>query len=293
MELRQLKYFLAVADARSIVGAANTLFISRQGISKAIAQLESDLGVELFMRDAGSVFLTPAGVMFYDRVRNNVLELEQVYEEMKHYGSRYQQRIRLAFSIGTMQLFETALLAFRAQQENIEIEYREYPEEQCTTLLQEHQVDIAVCLSGPRESMFVSAPVMRSPYGMLIAERDGLGTSAAFEDLKWLPLAGMSDGQTAELCKKHGLGLQYAGYELYRLFSLTAAGKCAMLLPKALAPENMPGLSWIPLEHTEEWRVYCLFLQSQESNILYHTVLDKLQIQVFSHPLHEGGGVNG
>ena len=45
MELRQLKYFLAVSDARSFVSAANTLYISRQAISKAVGQLEAELGV--------------------------------------------------------------------------------------------------------------------------------------------------------------------------------------------------------------------------------------------------------
>ena len=49
MEIRQLKYFLAVADQRSFVNAANVLFISRQAVSKAIAQLETELNVELFM----------------------------------------------------------------------------------------------------------------------------------------------------------------------------------------------------------------------------------------------------
>ena len=44
MELRQLKYFLEVADARSFVGAANNLFVSRQAVSKAVGQLEGELG---------------------------------------------------------------------------------------------------------------------------------------------------------------------------------------------------------------------------------------------------------
>ena len=48
MELRQLKYFLAVADARSFVSAAGELFVSRQAVSKAVGQLEAELGVELF-----------------------------------------------------------------------------------------------------------------------------------------------------------------------------------------------------------------------------------------------------
>ena len=74
MELRQLRYFLAVADSRSFVSAAQALYISRQAISKAIAQLEEELRVRLFMRDSNGAFLTPAGIMFYDRVRPVLLE---------------------------------------------------------------------------------------------------------------------------------------------------------------------------------------------------------------------------
>lgn len=292
MEHRQLKYFLAVADARSIVGAANSLFISRQGISKAIAQLEADLGVELFMRDAGNVFLTPAGVMFYDRVRNHVIELEQVYDEMKRYGSRYQQRVRLAFSIGTMQLFESALLQFHAQQENIEIEYREYPEAQCMELLHSHEVDIALSMASPRDASIVSTPVFRSPYGILVRNHEELGEAVTFDDLKWLPLAGMHDAQTAELCKSLGMSLKYVGYDLYRLFSLAAEGVCAMLLPQALIPHNWDGLTWLPLECESEWQINRLMLQSQENNILFHTILDRLQMQVFTQQ-GMGGTVNG
>ena len=78
MELRQLKYFLAVADARSFVAAAESQYISRQAISKSVAQLEQELNVELFMRDSGGAFLTPAGMMFYERVRSLVMELDSV-----------------------------------------------------------------------------------------------------------------------------------------------------------------------------------------------------------------------
>ena len=78
MELRQLKYFLEVADARSFVGAANNLFVSRQAVSKAVGQLEGELGVELFVRDPSGAFLTPAGLIFYDRIRSSVMELERV-----------------------------------------------------------------------------------------------------------------------------------------------------------------------------------------------------------------------
>ena len=104
MELRQLKYFLAVADARSFVGAAGALFVSRQAVSKAVGQLEEELGVELFVRDSSGAFLTPAGLMFYDRVRGSVMELERVHTEMRRFGPRYLQRVRVVLGLGILQM---------------------------------------------------------------------------------------------------------------------------------------------------------------------------------------------
>lgn len=58
------------------------------------------------MRDSNGAFLTPAGVMFYDRIRSIVMELDDIEREMRRYGKRYHQHVRLAFSIGTLQLYE-------------------------------------------------------------------------------------------------------------------------------------------------------------------------------------------
>ena len=102
MEIRQLKYFLAVAEQKSFVNAANQLFVSRQAISKAIGQLETELNVELFMRNTNGAFLTPAGIMFYDRIRSSVTDFEQIRSDMQEYGARYRQMVRMAFSVGTI-----------------------------------------------------------------------------------------------------------------------------------------------------------------------------------------------
>ena len=289
MELRQLKYFLAVADARSFVSAANDLYISRQAVSKAVAQLEAELGVELFVRDSNGAFLTPAGLMFYDRIRSSVMELEQVREEMQRYGARYHQRIRLAFSVGVMQLYETSLQAFRLEQENLELEYRECPEAQCLELLREHQADLAVCTGKPQGAEFSTQVIARSPHGVLLQDTEALSAmeSLDLKDLSWIPLAGLADSGNEAFCKRHSLHLQYTGLDLYRLFMLTQAGHCALLLPQCLIPEKMPGLHWLPLEQMEDWELYAVCLRSLENNVLYHTTLDELQTRVFGTGLEQ------
>lgn len=64
MEIRQLKYFAAVADTLNFSRAAETLFISQSALSKQIADLERELGMVLLQRDKRSVRLIPAGKSF-------------------------------------------------------------------------------------------------------------------------------------------------------------------------------------------------------------------------------------
>lgn len=295
MELRQLKYFLAVADSRSFVSAASTLYVSRQAVSKAVGQLEAELGVELFTRDSTGAFLTPAGRMFYDRVRPNVKELEQVCSDMQQYGARYQQRVRVVFSVGIMQLYEKPLQDFRLEQENLALEYQERPHELCLDTLREHQADLLICTGKPKSGEFSVHPITQSPYGVLIKETDALKTekSLGLDDLSWIPLAALRDGATEELQEKYSLRLQYQGYDLYRLFSLTAEGRCAMLLPMCMVPRQMQGLIWLPLEDVEPWTLYSVCLRSLEHNVLYHTMIEELQSRVLRNALalREKGGI--
>lgn len=285
MELRQLKYFLAVADARSFVSAASGLFVSRQAVSKAVGQLEAELGVELFVRDSNGAFLTPAGLMFYDRIRNSVMELEQVRSEMQRYGPRFHQRVRLVFGLGITNLYEKSLQVFRLEQENLLLEYREYPDETCLEQLREHKADLAVCAGAEQSADFSTHVLRRSPNGVLLQRGDALHALDALEleDLSWIPLAGLHGMATEALRQRHGLHLQYHGYDLYRLFSLVQDGKCALLLPKCLVPERMDGLIWLPLEHVEPWTLCSVCLRSMENNVLYHTTIDELQSAVFGH----------
>lgn len=283
MELRQLKYFLAVADTRSFVSAAGELFVSRQAVSKAVGQLEEELGVELFVRDSSGAFLTPAGLMFYDRVRSSVMELERVRSEMQRFGPRYLQRVRVVLGLGILQMYERKLQGFRMEQENLALEYTECPDSECFAALREHKADLAVCAGQPLGEEFTSQILAQSPYGVLMRSSETLNPEETLElrDLSWLPLAALRDGATETLRHRFGLQFQYTGYDLYRLFALAREGICALLLPRCQVPEGMTGLQWLPLSGIEPWKLYGVCLRSQENNILYHTTIDELQSEVF------------
>lgn len=68
MDIRQLRYFITVAEHLNFTKAANQLYVAQSAISHQIADLEDQVGVKLFIRNKRSVQLTPAGAVFLKEV---------------------------------------------------------------------------------------------------------------------------------------------------------------------------------------------------------------------------------
>jgi DNA-binding transcriptional LysR family regulator len=83
VELRQLRYFVAVAEELHFGRAAERLHMSQSPLSRAIRELERDLGVVLFTRTTRRVELTPAGVALLERARRALAEVELAVEEAR------------------------------------------------------------------------------------------------------------------------------------------------------------------------------------------------------------------
>lgn len=69
MELRHLRYFVAIAEERSFTRAAEGLWVAQPGLSTQVRRLETELGVKLLDRHTRGVDLTPAGALFLERAR--------------------------------------------------------------------------------------------------------------------------------------------------------------------------------------------------------------------------------
>jgi DNA-binding transcriptional LysR family regulator len=83
VELRQLRYFVAVAEELHFGRAAERLHMSQSPLSRAIRELERDLGVVLFIRTTRRVELTPAGTALLERARRALAELDLAVEEAR------------------------------------------------------------------------------------------------------------------------------------------------------------------------------------------------------------------
>lgn len=82
MELRQLRYFKTIADARSFVRGAERLHVAQPALSRSIARLEEEIGQLLFVRHNGGVSLTDAGTRFYEHACNVLNRVQMLRDDM-------------------------------------------------------------------------------------------------------------------------------------------------------------------------------------------------------------------
>lgn len=83
MELRVLRYFLAVAREQSISGAAESLHITQPTLSRQLMELEEELGKRLFIRGSRKITLTEDGILFRKRA-TEILDLVEKTEAELH-----------------------------------------------------------------------------------------------------------------------------------------------------------------------------------------------------------------
>ncbi len=123
MELRHLRCFVAVAEELHFARAAEKLHIEQSPLSRAIKELEEDLGVQLFVRSTRSTRLTLAGKLFLDNVPRVFAALQQARDSVKTAANGFHGQLRIALSDGITPSRLPALLA-RCREEDPEIEVR-------------------------------------------------------------------------------------------------------------------------------------------------------------------------
>ncbi|HAS6038012.1 TPA: LysR family transcriptional regulator [Vibrio vulnificus] len=124
MELRQIKYFLAVANSGGVTKAADILNVTQPAISRQIRELEEELGVQLFERVSRKLILTVAGEHFREQMDKVTSDIEKATQTVKKVASGAIGNLRLG-SVETVLwegLVPNHLSLFRTQNPDVRIE---------------------------------------------------------------------------------------------------------------------------------------------------------------------------
>ena len=145
MELRQLRYFVAVVEAGTVTGAAEQLAMSQPPLTMQLHNLEAELGCSLFAREGRRLRLTEAGAVFYRRAKTILALAEAAAGEMAGHGTGRLGTLRL----GTISSVQGSMLpdwaaAFSARYPQVRLELHTADTYQQLEALRAGQIDVAV-----------------------------------------------------------------------------------------------------------------------------------------------------
>ncbi len=175
MELRHLRYFLAVAEELRFARAAEKLHIEQSPLSRAIKELEEELGVLLFARTTRSTRLTHAGTLFLEHVRRVLAALEQARDSVKAAANGFHGQLRVALSDGITPSRLSALLALCRQEEpEVEIRFFEVPLSQQIKGLHNDLYDVGFAQSNEVGDGIVAMPAWSDALMVAVPARHPL-----------------------------------------------------------------------------------------------------------------------
>ena len=148
MELRHLRYFVAVAEAENVSRAALKLHVSQPGLSRQIRDLEDEIGFQLFERSAKSLKLSDAGKKFFAEAQAVLLRADEAVKNARAVAGG-EIHVGYAPSL-TVQILPPALRAFQAKFPNVRVALHDLSTEEMVAQLREGKLQLSLMVRPDR-----------------------------------------------------------------------------------------------------------------------------------------------
>jgi DNA-binding transcriptional LysR family regulator len=277
MELRQLRYFVAVAEELHFRRAAERLRMSQPPLSNQLRKLEDELGCSLMVRSRRKVELTPAGEAFMRDASRLLRELDEAAQNARRIHAGREGRLRISF-VGSalLSLVPDVVRRYRSVRPGVELQLRERSTEDQLAELRAGTIDVALV------PLPVDAPDLRTE--ILLRERAVAALPAAHplaalarvpiqrlaaEPLVLFPRAqapGLHDRLLASLSGADGppAVAQYAP-ETQTIVSLVAAEIGVSLVQASVERLGLPGVTYRPVIGAPTVELAALLRTGEES----------------------------
>lgn len=259
MELRHLRYFIAVAEELNFTRAAERLHIGQPPLSQAIQVLEADVGAQLFERTKRWVRMTEAGRLFLDDARRILALAEQAADTARRAGRGEAGELRIGFTFSTplTPLFASVINRYRQQYPAVSLKLHEMATGPQLDALEQRTLDLGFVrpIEGPPPpDMTLSvlrqdALVAVLPAAMALAHKKSISI-AELKDMPFVmypPNAGTGIyPQIFRLCRAAGFvpRIGEIAAEASTIIGLVAAGCGVSLLPAAFERIRMNGVKY-------------------------------------------------
>lgn len=251
MEIRQMRYFMEVAKREHVTDAANALHVAQSSVSRQIFNLESELGVDLFVREGRSVKLTPIGKMFLERVKQAMYVIHEAEREVKEYLEPERGTVHIAFPISlAAHVLPRAIYAFRQRYPEAKFQMRQALYRDLIDGVIHGEYNLAMIAPLPAEEpkikqklLFTERIVALLPMHHRLADRAAIPLRELKDDpFVTLPEGTMFRKIALNACRQIGFSpfVAFEGDDIDALKGLVSAGLGVALMPEVTLIDNVP-----------------------------------------------------
>ncbi|MDY6860615.1 MAG: LysR substrate-binding domain-containing protein [Pseudomonadota bacterium] len=259
MNIKQLEYFIAVAEELHFGRAAERLGIAQPPLSRQIKQTEEELGALLFVRGRNAITLTQAGERLYERGRFILRELQDVKREIRRIGQGAEGRLRVGFvGSSTFGILPNILKSFRANYPDVSLSLLPMNNAQLQKTLIRREIDVAFARPALKDPEILSKKLGEEE--LILAAPDTLETSGKSTiDLKMIadqnfilypeyPRPSYADF-VLDRCKEQALEIPKRVFtmDLQTALSLVTVGEGVCIVPASVGKATRNGLRYFDI----------------------------------------------
>jgi DNA-binding transcriptional LysR family regulator len=251
MELRHLRYFVAVAEELHFGHAAQKLGMAQPPLSQQIRRLELEIGVQLLQRTKRRVQLTEAGRSFLEGAREALSQVDHAVEVAQRASRGEVGKLAIGFlGAAASSLLPSILVAFRRRYPDVELKLHELKTSELIAALRDRQVQVGLVRLPVYDELLAVEPILREELVVALPERHALASRAriSLRDLAQeaflMPpreLAPSFHEQVLNLCHQAGFApkLGAEASQLQTIINLVAAGMGVTLVAESV--RNLAG----------------------------------------------------
>ncbi|MDB5875332.1 MAG: LysR family transcriptional regulator [Ramlibacter sp.] len=159
IELRHLRYFIAVAEELNFRRAAERIHIDQTPLSRTVRDLEDQLGVQLFVRAPRKLHLTPAGLRLLKDARKVFIRMERAQRAVRETDARFRAPLRIGVADGIAQpKLSQCLVGWRCVAPEISLELTEMRAPELAQALQREELDAGFSFGLPDDDAIAQQP---------------------------------------------------------------------------------------------------------------------------------------
>lgn len=169
IELRHLRYFIAVAEELNFRRAAERVHIDQTPLSRTIRDLEDQLGVQLFVRAPRKLHLTPAGLRLVTETRKVFVRIERAHRAVRETDARFRAPLRVGVADGIAQpKLSECLVRWREVVPEIPLELTELRASELADALQREELDAGFSFGLPENDAIAQQAAWSYPVMALL-----------------------------------------------------------------------------------------------------------------------------